>query len=109
LGCGWITALGCINGFENQIGHTRNGGNHHHNAVLPCGFADNICALAEAHCAADGRAAKFHHDQTLLHCGFSSFCKTPPSRSMRGAGPRVTPAPLLSAEVKRASDCMPSS
>src|SRR5579864_1853478 len=104
-----VTVPGCFNGFENQVGHTCHGGNHHHDPVMLCRIANDGGALAKPLGIPHGGAAKLHYDQTLLaHHDFSSFCNTAPSLSTSGTSSRVTPAPLLSAVVNVASVCTPS-
>src|ERR1041385_5202368 len=98
------------NCFKDQVGHARHGGNYNNNPVMPRRFSNDCGTLAEALRVPHGGPAKLHHDQTFsVHHDFSSLCNTAPSLSTSGTSSRVTPAPLLSAEVKSASVCTPSS
>src|SRR3954447_7432055 len=109
MGCRCIAIPGRFNSFENQVGHTRHGGNYHYDPVMLCRFADDGGTLAEPIRIPHGGTAKLHYDQTFsVHHSFSNFCKTAPSLSTSGTSSRVTPAPLLSAVVNMASVCTPS-
>src|SRR6476646_9745987 len=109
LGTGGIAMARRFNSLENQIGHAGHRGNHHNDPVMPGRFAHDGSTLAETLRISNRGAAKLHHDQTLpVHYAFSSFCNTAPILSIRGTRSRVTPAPLLSAEVNIASVCTPS-
>ncbi len=65
FGCGGIAVSRCVHGFENQIGDTGHGGDHHNHALPDCGMADDVRTLAKPFGAAHRGAAKFHHDKTL--------------------------------------------
>src|SRR6476646_1154195 len=108
-GCRRVAMPGRFNGFKNQVGYARHGGNHHHDPVMLCRLANDGGALAEPLGITYGGTAKLHYDQTLsVHHDFSNFCNTAPILSIRGISSRVTPAPLLSARVNIASVCTPS-
>src|SRR5579859_242641 len=100
----------CVNGLKDQVGHARHRGDHNYNPVMPGRLANDCGTLAETLRVSHGGPAKLHHDQTFfVHHDFSSLCNTAPSLSTSGTCSRVTPAPLLSAEVNSASVCTPSS
>src|SRR6478609_1430540 len=105
-----VSVPGRLNGFENEVGYARHGRNHNHNPVMPGRLANDCGTLAEPLRVSHGGPAKLHHDQMFsVHHDFSSLCNTAPSLSTSGTSSRVTPAPLLSAEVNSASVCTPSS
>src|SRR3954465_15974462 len=104
MGCRCIAIPGRFNSFENQVGHTRHGGNYHYDPVMFCRFADDGGTLAERAGIPHGGTAQLHYDQTFsLQPSFSNFCKTAPSLCTSGTSSRFTPAPSMSDVVKLAS------
>src|SRR5260221_12697683 len=88
-----IAILGCIDGFENQVGHARHGRDDNNHSVLLRGLADDLSASAEPSGIAYRSATKLHHDETLsVHSVLPKFWVVP-VLFVTGTGRRVTHAP----------------